>query len=584
MATNITAQYQLTFKDLASRGMLGVARSAKNLVGKLGSVTGVVAKIGGAFSALSGVVVGSKLIGVQREFDVLNSSLLTAMGSTEKAAAKFKELNDFAAKTPYTLSQSVRGFVQLKNLGLDPSLKSMEAYGDMASAMGKDLSQMIEAVADAATFEFERLKEFGITSSQNAKKNTVSFRFQGKVTTVKRDAKNVQKYILGVAKNFQGAMANRMATLDGAFANFGQNFNNVLLKISQSGIGDAVASVLNKASRHFTEFVDYMDSDEGKKKVVSIVNTIKKEWGNLKEFLGPIIEFISKGISTILYDLNTLKIALDIGSASRAFWIFPKSIQLIVIAVEKAKEAFQELGQWINKMIQIGEGIKDWAIENKEVLIALGVGVGTVGGVFLVFTGIMTAVTIATTAASVAMGVLGTIFAVITSPITLVLGIIAGGIALFTYFYRNNEKFAKGINALWKFTAEAFSHFIDAFSKLGKIFDRIMNAIFDGIAQVFYSFVNTCISRINMLIRVANSISSHLPGGDSFQINEFEKIGIEHSLKANQAAESRAIVAKSLISLAVEVSGNVDGVKNFQANVTPDSYKSTGGKNAFVVK
>lgn len=87
-----------------------------------------------------------------------------------------------------------------------------------------------------------------------------------------------------------------------------------------------------------------------------------------------------------------------------------------------------------------------------------------------------------------------------------------------------------------------------------------------------------------MLIRVANSISSYLPGGDSFQINEFEKIGIEHSLKANQAAESRAIVAKSLISLAVEVSGNVDGVKNFQANVTPDSYKSTGGKNAFVVK
>ena len=28
--------------------------------------------------------------------------------------------------------------------------------------MGKDITQMIEAVADAATGEFERLKEFGI--------------------------------------------------------------------------------------------------------------------------------------------------------------------------------------------------------------------------------------------------------------------------------------------------------------------------------------------------------------------------------------------------------------------------------------
>ena len=32
--------------------------------------------------------------------------------------------------------------------------------------MGKDLSQMIEAVADATTGEFERLKEFGIKAGK----------------------------------------------------------------------------------------------------------------------------------------------------------------------------------------------------------------------------------------------------------------------------------------------------------------------------------------------------------------------------------------------------------------------------------
>jgi hypothetical protein len=32
--------------------------------------------------------------------------------------------------------------------------------------MGKDMMQMIEAVADASTGEFERLKEFGIKASK----------------------------------------------------------------------------------------------------------------------------------------------------------------------------------------------------------------------------------------------------------------------------------------------------------------------------------------------------------------------------------------------------------------------------------
>ena len=35
---------------------------------------------------------------------------------------------------------------------------NIKSYGDTSAALGKDLSQMIEAVADAATGEFERLK------------------------------------------------------------------------------------------------------------------------------------------------------------------------------------------------------------------------------------------------------------------------------------------------------------------------------------------------------------------------------------------------------------------------------------------
>ena len=58
--------------------------------------------------------------------------------------------------------------------------------------MAKTLNQMIEAVADAATGEFERLKEFGIKAKSEGDK--VSFIFRGVTTTVKKESNAIQNY------------------------------------------------------------------------------------------------------------------------------------------------------------------------------------------------------------------------------------------------------------------------------------------------------------------------------------------------------------------------------------------------------
>jgi phosphotransacetylase len=62
------------------------------------------------------------------------------------------------SKTPFSLSKAFKGFIKLKALGLQPSEAAMLSYGNTASAMGENLNQMVEAVADAATGEFERLR------------------------------------------------------------------------------------------------------------------------------------------------------------------------------------------------------------------------------------------------------------------------------------------------------------------------------------------------------------------------------------------------------------------------------------------
>lgn len=218
-----------------------------NLSGGLSRVASRVLALTGLGGVLAGAFSMGQIINAQREFDVLNAQLITATGSAREAAKAFDDLTKFAATTPYALAQSVQGFTQLKNLGLDPSMESMQSYGNFAAAMGKGLSQMIEAVADASTMEFERLKEFGIKAKQS--QTEIAFTFQGVTTTVGRNADEIQKYLLSIGNTqFADAMANRAKTLDGAISNLGDSFNMLKLRIAQSGLGDMAKDIIVRMS------------------------------------------------------------------------------------------------------------------------------------------------------------------------------------------------------------------------------------------------------------------------------------------------------------------------------------------------
>lgn len=200
-----------------------------------------------------------RLINTQRTFDKLNAGLITATGSAEGAAAAFDSLQKFAKETPYGLEQSVGAFIKLTNLGLKPSEAALTSYGNTAAAMGKDLDQMIEAVADATTGEFERLKEFGIKASQENGK--VSLTFKGQTTTIRNNAKEIEKYLLDLGNvDFAGAMENRMKTLDGSIANLEDTIDGLFLKVSQSGIGDAIKAGVDGASESLETLGDNLDT------------------------------------------------------------------------------------------------------------------------------------------------------------------------------------------------------------------------------------------------------------------------------------------------------------------------------------
>lgn len=220
------------------------SKTAQQMDNSMTKVTASVKKVGAAIVvAYAAMETVNKQLSVARGFDVLNAQLVTATGSADNAATAFMGLQSFAASTPYDLQQTTKAFAQLVNLGLTPSSEALESYGNTAAAMGKDLSQLVEAVADATTGEFERLKEFGIKSSSEG--DRVSFTFRGMTKTVGKNAAEIEQYIMNLGQNeFGGAMEERAKTLDGALSNLGDTWDALFLSMSNAGISDIIESVV----------------------------------------------------------------------------------------------------------------------------------------------------------------------------------------------------------------------------------------------------------------------------------------------------------------------------------------------------
>lgn len=213
---------------------------------------------GGALAAAGIFGLAANVAKASAEFQSLNASLKVATGSAAAATAAFNEIKKFAVETPYQLNQVVEGFLKLKNLGLDPSMASLRSYGNTAASMGKSLNQMIEAVADASTMEFERLKEFGIKAKQQ--KDTVTFTFQGVATTVKKNSEEIQQYLINIGNTqFAGAMDEQMKTLNGQFSNLKDSIDNFYVTLGNAGAANFFSQALNAASNAVVYLTDNLD-------------------------------------------------------------------------------------------------------------------------------------------------------------------------------------------------------------------------------------------------------------------------------------------------------------------------------------
>lgn len=216
-----------------------------------GMAMGKMMKMAGAAALAIGLTrVVSSTIKTIAQFDSLKAMLKTVTGSADGALVAFEQIKKFTAETPFQLGEVTNAFSILKRNGIDTTTESLTAFGNIAAANGKTFEQFAEALGDAVTGEFERMKEFGIKVKKEGDQMVafmgstqigVSDSAEGIIEIFKKLGAEGGRYATGLADQAD-TIGGKWSNLQDAMAQFqadvGEGGLNTVLKEITVGLGD----------------------------------------------------------------------------------------------------------------------------------------------------------------------------------------------------------------------------------------------------------------------------------------------------------------------------------------------------------
>lgn len=198
--------------------------------------------ISSAKDALQSLI--SSVITTYSTFQKYDAVLTNTLGDASASQKVLKMISKFAAETPFSMDELTGSFVKLVNRGIKPSLDEMKKMGDLAASQGKSFDELTEAILDAVTGEFERLKEFGIRASKNG--DVVKLSFKGITQEVENTDVAIQAAILkfGAMDGVAGGMEAMSKRIGGVISNVGDNLDRIYNRIGES-TGSFIFSVVS---------------------------------------------------------------------------------------------------------------------------------------------------------------------------------------------------------------------------------------------------------------------------------------------------------------------------------------------------
>ena len=221
----------------AAAGYTAAAQGVRSISQQLAQAR---AALVGILSLREGLRALASVKNVVVEFERYNAQLKTLTGSSHAAAAAFEQLKTFAATTPYGLDQSLQTFILLKARGIDPTVESMTGLGNVAAAMGKDITEVTNSALQASVGNLETMRAMGFEVALEGDQMRVTF--DGVTRTIDKSAQALVDYFAEIGQSrFGGAMSEQMKTLGGAISNVGDAAQVTVKALSdQSGLTGAM--------------------------------------------------------------------------------------------------------------------------------------------------------------------------------------------------------------------------------------------------------------------------------------------------------------------------------------------------------
>jgi hypothetical protein len=265
------------FKKNSKETQDNVDKTTKKLGAFDKALTHIGPAMAGAFAVSSIIGFGKSVVDITAKFQKFDAVLTNTLGSKSEAQKALAMIKSFAASTPFAVDELTDSFVKLANQGFKPTQDEMRKLGDLAASQGKSFNQLTEAIIDAQTGEFERLKEFGIRASKAG--DQVKFTFKGVETQTKFTSDSIRKYILslGDLQGVSGGMAAISKTLGGQISNLGDSFDALQVAIG-SRFSNAVSGTLSLVGdlvNGFTSLIELPVSEklEEERKAFNVLGT-----------------------------------------------------------------------------------------------------------------------------------------------------------------------------------------------------------------------------------------------------------------------------------------------------------------------
>lgn len=208
------------------RAEAGLERLQERARGTGGALRNLLAGIGLAAA-------GGFIVRATGEFEDFRAVLRNTLQDVKLADGATYQLLGLAKKTPLEANEIFASYNKLLAQNVALTERQFVSLGDLASSQSKSIEQMVEAVLDAKTGEFERLKEFGIKASKAGDK--VTFSFKGMSKTVAFTDKAIADYLISVGqmRSVAGSMEARSKTLNGQISNFKDALSQAAVEIGQ---------------------------------------------------------------------------------------------------------------------------------------------------------------------------------------------------------------------------------------------------------------------------------------------------------------------------------------------------------------